>query len=145
MSQAKDFSRCYGCGEHNPTGLHLRQHSRRVGDDIVIDANLGPFFAGFPGVAHAGVVATMLDEAIQMQATGVLGLEAPTVQLNIAYKAPVPTEAPVQVRGRGARDGNKVMATGEVTDADGQLLASAEAVLVVTGDAGGDRRTESEE
>jgi acyl-coenzyme A thioesterase PaaI-like protein len=145
VSEAKNFSRCYGCGEHNPTGLHLRQHSRRVGDDVVIDANLGPFFAGFPGVAHAGVVATMLDEAIQMQAYGVLGVEAPTVQLNIAYKAPVPTETPVQVRGRGVRDGRKVTATGEVTDVEGQVLASAEAVLVVTGDATEDRLEKSAE
>jgi acyl-coenzyme A thioesterase PaaI-like protein len=136
VAQFKDLSRCYGCGEHNPTGLHLRQHSRRIGDEVVIDANLGPFFAGFPGVAHAGVVATMLDEAIQMQAYDVLGVVAPTAQLNIAYKAPVPTETPVQVRGRGVRDGGKVVATGEVTDANGVLLVSAEAVLVVRGDAG---------
>jgi acyl-coenzyme A thioesterase PaaI-like protein len=131
VSLADDFSRCYGCGEHNPTGLHLRQHSRRVGDDIVIDANLGPFFAGFPGVAHGGVVATMLDEVIGLHAYGVLGLVSSTVQLNIAYKAPVLTETPVQVRGRGTRDGKKVISTAEVLDADGNLLASADAILVV--------------
>ena len=126
-----ELSRCFGCGAHNPVGLHLLSHSRRVGDDIIIDANLGPFYAGYPGVAHAGVVATMIDEAVQLHAYGVLGVVAPTAQLNISYKAPVPTEVPIRVRGRGSRDGGKVLSTAEVLDADGGLLASAEAVLIV--------------
>jgi acyl-CoA thioesterase FadM len=73
----------------------------------------------------------MLDEVIGLHAYGVLGLVSSTVQLNIAYKAPVLTETPVQVRGRGTRDGKKVISTAEVLDADGNLLASADAILVV--------------
>ena len=140
MDLGLEFDRCFGCGAHNPVGLHLRQHSRIVGDDMVIEANLGPFYAGFAGVAHAGVVATMIDEAMQLHAFGVLGLVAPTAQLNIAYKAPVPTETPLLVRGRGVRDGQKVLSTAEVVDEAGQVLVSAEAVLAVQGKAPADLR-----
>ncbi len=140
MNLGLEFDRCFGCGAHNPVGLHLRQHSRIVGDDMVIDANLGPFYAGFAGVAHAGVVATMIDEAIQLHAFGVLGLIAPTAELNIAYKAPVPTETPLQVRGHGVRDGHKVLSTAEVMDEAGRVLVSAEAVLIVQEKAPADLR-----
>ena len=101
---------------------------------MVIDVSLRPLFAGYPGIAHGGVVATMLDEAIGMHAFGVLGVEAPTAHLNISYRAPVPTETPIQVRGRGNREGRRVHSTAEVTDEEGTVLASAEAVLVVTGE-----------
>jgi acyl-coenzyme A thioesterase PaaI-like protein len=95
-----DISRCYGCGTRNPIGLHLSQHARRVDDDVVIDVSLGPFFAGYPGIAHGGVVATMLDE------------------------------------------GRRVHSTAEVTDVAGVVLASAEAVMVVTGDVAEETRLE---
>lgn len=142
MTTLTDISRCYGCGARNPNGLHLSQHARRVDDDMVIDVSLGPFFAGYPGIAHGGVVATMLDEAIGMHAFGVLGVEAPTAQLNISYRAPVPTETPIHIRGRGIRDGRRVHSTAEVTDDTGTLLASAEAVLVVTGEVAEETRLE---
>lgn len=132
METEFELSRCYGCGAHNPVGLHLLQHARRVGDEVILDVNLGPFFAGFPGVAHAGVVATMIDEAVQIHCHRVLGLVAPTVQLNIGYESPVPVEAPLMVRGRGTRDGRKVLSTAEVVDADGKVLATAEAVMVIS-------------
>lgn len=137
-----DISRCYGCGTRNPIGLHLSQHARRVDDDIVIDVSLGPFFAGYPGITHGGVIATMLDEAIGMHAFGVLGVEAPTAQLNISYRAPVPTETSIQVRGRGTREGRRVHSTAEVTDVAGAVLASAEAVMVVTGEVAEETRLE---
>jgi acyl-coenzyme A thioesterase PaaI-like protein len=129
---AIELSRCYGCGAHNPVGLHLLQHARRLNSEVIIDINLGPFFAGYPGVAHAGVIATMIDECVQIHCHRVLGLVAPTVQLNIAYKAPVPVEAPLMVRGRGVREGRRVLSTAEIVDADGKELATAEVVMVVT-------------
>lgn len=142
MIALSDISRCYGCGTRNPIGLHLSRQARRVDDDIVIDVSLGPFFAGYPGIAHGGVIATMLDEAIGMHAFGVLGVEAPTAQLNISYRAPVPTETPIQVRGRGTREGRRVHSTAEVTDVAGTVLASAEAVMVVTGEVAEETRLE---
>lgn len=126
-----DLTRCFGCGAHNPVGLHLLQHTRFLDDEVVIDANLGPFYAGFPGIAHGGVVATMIDEAVQLHAYRVLGLQAPTVQLNISYNLPVPTETPIVVRGRGRREGRKVLSTASVQDAEGNVLASAEATLAI--------------
>ena len=142
MITLADISRCYGCGTRNPNGLHLSQHARRVDDDIVIDVSLGPSFAGYPGITHGGVVATMLDEAIGMHAFGVLGVEAPTAHLNIRYRAPVPTEAPIHVHGTGTREGRRVHSIAEVTDDGGTLLASAEALLVVKGEVAEDTRLE---
>lgn len=112
-------------------GLHLLAHTRFAEDGVIIDANLGPFYIGFPGIAHAGVVTAMLDEAIQLHTHRVLGLIAPTAQLNVTFKAPVPVETPLAVHGRGKVDGKKVMGSAEVRDVEGKILASAEGVLVI--------------
>ncbi|MGD0016006.1 MAG: PaaI family thioesterase [Verrucomicrobiia bacterium] len=53
---------CFVCGEHNPHGLHLRFH--RDGASVVTEFVPQPHHAGFRGIVHGGVLATVLDEAM---------------------------------------------------------------------------------
>jgi uncharacterized protein (TIGR00369 family) len=53
---------CFVCGAHNPHGLHLRFH--REGDEVHADFTAQPQHAGFRGIVHGGILATVLDEAM---------------------------------------------------------------------------------
>jgi uncharacterized protein (TIGR00369 family) len=53
---------CFVCGAHNPHGLRLR--FRRDGDEVRADFVPEPQHAGFRGIVHGGILATVLDEAM---------------------------------------------------------------------------------
>jgi acyl-coenzyme A thioesterase PaaI-like protein len=52
---------CFGCGLHNPDGLHIRV--RRDPDGERLHAEFEPTngMAGFPGIVHGGTIFTALD------------------------------------------------------------------------------------
>jgi acyl-coenzyme A thioesterase PaaI-like protein len=53
---------CFVCGAHNPLGLRLRFY--RDGDEVRADFTPQPAHAGFRGIVHGGILATVLDEAM---------------------------------------------------------------------------------
>jgi len=53
---------CFVCGAHNSHGLHLR--FRRDGDEVMAEFTPQPQHAGFRGIVHGGILATVLDEAM---------------------------------------------------------------------------------
>lgn len=118
---------CFICGLENPFGLHL--HFYDNGDDEVwADVTIGQNHQGFPGVAHGGVVAAILDEAggrVMMTRDGQrMGM---TAKLDIRYRQPVPLDTPLRVVGRRVKDrGRLVSAHAELRNAAGQVLAEAE-------------------
>lgn len=121
---------CFGCGDHNPHGLHLRFEP--LGDDGVTAAfTPQPVHEGFAGVVHGGIVSTLLDEAM---AWSTYRLEAwsVTVQISVRFRRPVEVGAPVRVEARVVGDrGRRLDTHGEVRRADdGTLLAEADAVFL---------------
>jgi acyl-coenzyme A thioesterase PaaI-like protein len=95
-----------------------------------MSVNMDWHFAELPGLLHGGVIATVLDEAVELHAQRVLKVLALTSELNITYHTPVPTDVTFEVRARGTRDGDRVRSTAEIRAADGTVLAEAVAVLV---------------
>ncbi|MBL8056777.1 MAG: PaaI family thioesterase [Anaerolineales bacterium] len=118
---------CFICGLENPFGLHL--HFYDNGDDEVwADVTIGQNHQGFPGVAHGGVVAAILDEAggrVMMTRNGQrMGM---TAKLDVRYRQPVPLDTPLRVVGRRIKDrGRLVSAHAELRTPAGQVLAEAE-------------------
>lgn len=51
---------CFGCSPTNPIGLRLT--FRRQGDVVTARHEVPDHFHGAPGIAHGGIVATLLDE-----------------------------------------------------------------------------------
>jgi acyl-coenzyme A thioesterase PaaI-like protein len=51
---------CFGCSPTHPSGLNLR--FRRRGERVLSRYTIADRFHGAPGVAHGGIVATILDE-----------------------------------------------------------------------------------
>jgi acyl-coenzyme A thioesterase PaaI-like protein len=119
---------CFGCGEQNPIGLHLKFH--RVGDDV--QANFIPkkVHEGYAAMMHGGIVSTLLDEAMSWAVID-RGHLAVTAKLKIEFKRPVPVTEPLLVIGRVARDRRRLVeAVGELRSASGDLLATASAVFM---------------
>ena len=117
---------CFGCGNLNSTGLHLR--FRRV-DDGCVWADFTPTGAheGYLSMTHGGILATMLDEAMSWAITtgGDMGV---TGRLSLAFRRPARLGEPLRVVGRIVTRGARTIETsGEIYDIDsGRLVANAE-------------------
>ena len=118
---------CFACGEDNPRGLGMRfemQSDRAVAQFTVPD-----YLQGFPGRAHGGVVATMLDEAMGWAVYG-SGNWAMTAKLSMRFRAKVPLGEPLTVSGWVTRDrGRFLELRSEVRSQEGILLAEADGLF----------------
>ena len=124
---------CFGCGDENPHGLRM---SFRLEDGRAIaEFTATEHLQGFPGRAHGGGVATMLDEAMGWAAYG-LGALAATARLTMRYRKPVPLGEPLAVSGWVTRDrGRAIELKADLRSEGGTLLAEAEGLFVrVTGE-----------
>lgn len=95
---------CFGCSKSNPDGLQLRFF--RDGDEVVGDYVVPDRFHGAPGVAHGGIVATILDEFSCAAAVHLSGSRVVTGELSIRYERPCPVEKEVRVSARIVSDGH---------------------------------------
>ena len=127
-------NRCFGCGEANPVGLHLKFF---LADDgtVVCDAVIPDTYEGPQGYAHGGIIATLLDEAMS-KAVRSRGVVAMTAKLEVEYKRPIPSSAageprPVRLEGRVARsEGRKHWVEARIVDAGGIELAAGQGLFI---------------
>lgn len=119
---------CFGCGEQNPIGLHLKFH--RVGD--AVQANFTPkkVHEGYAAMMHGGIVSTLLDEAMSWAVID-RGHLAVTAKMDVEFKRPIPVTKPLLVIGRVDCDRRRLVdAAGELRSESGELLAAAHAVFM---------------
>jgi acyl-coenzyme A thioesterase PaaI-like protein len=86
---------CFGCSSSNADGLRMR--FRREGTRVHARHRIPDRFHGAPGVAHGGIVATMLDEVSCAAAVFVADRFVVTGELVVRYERPVPVETPVEL------------------------------------------------
>ncbi|WP_376789473.1 PaaI family thioesterase [Thermoflexus sp.] len=122
---------CFVCGLQNPAGLRVRFYEDGV-DTVRAEVMIPEEYQGYPGVAHGGIVAALLDEA----AGRALMIGAPerfmvTAQLTIRYHHPVPIGQRLFLIAHPIRAGTRLArARAELRRPDGMLCAEAEAILV---------------
>ena len=121
--------RCFACGSLNEGGLHLELH---VGDDRCwTELSLPARFQGWDGIAHGGIVCTILDEVMawSLAATDNWGV---TAKMAVTFKRPVRLGAPIHGEGWITASRRRLHETAaELTDATtGELLAAATATYV---------------
>ena len=119
---------CFGCGSENPHGLQMRF---RLEDGRAIAEFTPPdHLQGFPGRAHGGGVATMLDEAMGWAAFG-QGIWAMTARLTTRFRQPMLLGEPLIVSGWLTRDrGRFLELRSEARSQTGALVAEAEGLFV---------------
>lgn len=89
---------CFGCSKSNPDGLQLRFY--RDGDEVTAGYSVPDRFHGAPGIAHGGIVATILDEFSCAAAVSLADTRVVTGELQVRYERPCPVERELTVRAR---------------------------------------------
>jgi uncharacterized protein (TIGR00369 family) len=124
---------CFGCGEWNEIGLHLRFFTNQK-HEVVCHVSVPARFQGPHGFAHGGVIASMLDEAMSKAihaSPHATGLMAMTRHMETNYLQPLPLETPVVLRAHQTRvEGRKHFCQSTLSDASGMLLASGKALFI---------------
>ncbi len=119
---------CFACGTLNAHGLHLALHA---GDGRCwVDTTLDRRFEGWEGIAHGGIISTILDE-VMAWAVVEHDLWGVTARMSLEFKRPVPIGRPIRGEGRVTSVRRRLVETeGILTDEDGNVLARAEATFV---------------
>lgn len=125
---------CFACGALNAHGLHLVLHV--AGDTCWTELTLRPDFQGWEGIAHGGIVATILDEVMgwALASADAWGY---TAKMSIEYKRPVPVGAHLRGEGRLIERRRRLLTTSArlVDPATGDVYATAEALYVAAPEA----------
>ena len=121
--------RCFACGSLNEHGIHLELH---VGEDRCwTELSLPERFQGWDGIAHGGIVCTILDE-VMAWSLAVSDNWGMTARMTVTFKRPVPLGVPIRAEGWMTRQRRRLVDTSaSLVDArSGEQLASADAVYV---------------
>jgi len=129
LAMVRSDHECFGCGDDNPIGLHLRFAAD--GDSVKASFIPGAEHQGFGGIVHGGIISTVLDEAMAW-ATAHAGFWAMTGDMRIRFRRPLKIGEPTVVTARvsGTR-GRLVTTAGElVLESDRSPVATATATFV---------------
>ena len=122
-------SSCFACDPRNARGLHLDFHETeggRMAAQWLPDQEL----EGFRGIAHGGIVSTVLDEAMA-KAVAATGIDALTAEMRVRFRREVSTAVPVLVEGWVESRKRRMFRTeASLTATDGSELAHAWAVFL---------------
>jgi acyl-coenzyme A thioesterase PaaI-like protein len=78
----------------------LQLRFRRQGDEVTAEHVLADRFHGAPGIAHGGIVATLLDEVSCAAVWFPRQRSVVTGELHVRYRRPCPVEVPLQLAAR---------------------------------------------
>jgi acyl-coenzyme A thioesterase PaaI-like protein len=116
---------CFGCGTLNAGGLGLTMHieAGRSWTALTLDRR----FEGWEGMAHGGILCTILDEVM---AWALVGQDdwGVTARMSVDFRRPVPIGLPIRAEGWTTLSRRRIVDTaGRIVDAtEGTVLASAE-------------------
>jgi uncharacterized protein (TIGR00369 family) len=131
MTEPEAANPCFGCGEANPRGMHLRFDRDDERQRIVGRFRLGAEYQGAKGFIHGGIIATVLDE-VMSKVSRLSGVRSVTAELTVEYLKPVRVDEELSVEGFAKRrEGRQLYHEGEIRDAAGTLLARGRGRFVV--------------
>jgi acyl-coenzyme A thioesterase PaaI-like protein len=129
-----DDGGCFGCSPSNQDGLRLR--FRRLGERVVSRHTIADRFHGAPGIAHGGIVATVLDEISCAVIALVADRRVMTGELTVRYERPCPTETPLEISATIAdRTHPRYWVVEAAIHADGERLARSSGKFFLRDDA----------
>jgi uncharacterized protein (TIGR00369 family) len=116
---------CFACGELNEHGLQLVLHTDATG--CRTELTLDPRFQGWEGVAHGGIVSTILDEVMAWSVIG-QGVWGVTARMAVDFRRPIPVGRRIRAEGEVKHASRRLSrATGRIVDAaTDEVLATSE-------------------
>lgn len=142
LNDRSDYQRNFIHGLRNPAGLHLQYRVERVaglaeavppGVMVVADWTADPDHMGFPGIAHGGLVAAILDDAIG-RCAALRHRWVVTGRLEVRFRGAGPIGVPLRVEAwitRWLR--RQVTGRARVLTHQGGVIAEAEGVYLPPG------------
>ncbi|MCK5740131.1 PaaI family thioesterase [bacterium] len=125
----RDDGSCFACGAANETGLHLvfrlDLNQKTAATDTVLDER----FNGWKGIAHGGIISTMLDEAMVYACITEKKMVA-TANLSIKFRAPVAVGKPLHIEGQVVQSRKRIMKARATLRFEGEVLAEAEGTFM---------------
>lgn len=126
-------NRCFGCGGDNAGGMKLTFEQDNVERKIVGRFVLSERYQGGGGMAHGGIIALLLDEAMG-KVCRFREVHAVTAELSVEYLKPVPVEKDIVVEGREMEmQGRNLFLAGEIRNEAGDVLARGKGRFVIIG------------
>ena len=120
---------CFACGTLNRHGLRLLLHvePRRSWTELALDER----FEGWAGMAHGGIVCTILDEVMAWALVGEDNWGV-TARLSVDFKRPVPLRTGIRAAGEIVSSRRRVVETTAtvIRVEDGAVLATARGTYV---------------
>ncbi len=135
---------CFVCGRSNEHGLHMTFYDDNV-DTVKSTLRLGARFEGYPGIAHGGILASILDEVVgRVAMVGDHHHFMMTVNMKVQYRNPVPIGTEIVAVGKAIRmRGRLGKAEGKIYLLDGTVGCEAELTLAdMPGDIKSDERVD---
>ena len=118
---------CFVCGIQNSVGLKAKFYVSDKDETIALFTPRNNL-QSYPGVMHGGISATILDETIGRAIMNLYGQDTfgVTLELNVKYKKPVPTDVELKVVGRITNDKGRIFeGSGEIYLPDGTVAVTA--------------------
>ncbi len=124
---------CFACGTLNAHGLGLVLHVEHGHSwtELALDSA----FEGWEGIAHGGIICTILDEVMAWALVGTDNWGV-TARMSVNFHRPVPVRHPIRAEGSVATIRRKIVeTTARLIDAEsGVVLATATGTYVAAGD-----------
>ncbi len=128
-SDDASFHYCFGCGELNPIGLHLKP--AYDGERVTATFTPGRDHQGWNQVTHGGIVYSVLDEitAYMVLCAGYsFGVTAKSV---VRFKRVTPTGMPLTATARATRVTSRLIEVqGKLSLTDGTILAEVDSIFI---------------
>ena len=125
----QDDGTCFACGAANESGLHLKfcldLNQKTAAADTILDER----FNGWKGIAHGGIISTMLDEAMVYACITEKRMVA-TANLNIKFRTPTAVGKQLHIEGQVVQTRKRMMKARAIVSFEGEVLAEAEGTFV---------------
>lgn len=106
---------CFACGMKNPEGLRIEW--KVEGDRTTAEYAPEKKFQGWKDIAHGGLLATLLDEAMTRLAWIARG-GALTAEMTVRYLKPAPIGKKIYIRGEITGENRKIVEMRAVLSSD---------------------------
>ena len=124
-------NQCFVCGIKNAFGLQLTFYDNGL-DEVWTEYTVPEYFQGYPGVAHGGVVAAMLDETCSRTAMIADNNHfMMTAKMDIKYRCPVPVNQTLRILGRLTKSRGRVLQAEGFIYLAGDIIAAQSLVTLV--------------